>query len=161
MTPPLSPDIQAELAKLHDIRLPDPIGWWPLAPGWWALIVLAALGVIAALVVAVRHRRTVRYAALRELAGLKARLGDDADRPHLATDLAVLLRRVVLTGPEARRLGPLSGADWASELRRDPGGFSRSAANLIADAPYARAQPGIDLRHTMDEAEVWIRSHAR
>ena len=28
------------LAKLHDIHLPDPISWWPMAPGWYALLIL-------------------------------------------------------------------------------------------------------------------------
>jgi len=28
------------LAQLRDIHLPDPILWWPLAPGWWVLIIL-------------------------------------------------------------------------------------------------------------------------
>ena len=28
------------LAQLRDIHLPEPILWWPLAPGWWVLIVL-------------------------------------------------------------------------------------------------------------------------
>lgn len=28
------------LAQLRDIHLPEPISWWPLAPGWWALIIL-------------------------------------------------------------------------------------------------------------------------
>lgn len=25
----LTPEMQAELDKLRDIRLPDPVGWWP------------------------------------------------------------------------------------------------------------------------------------
>ena len=29
---------------LRDLHLPDAIGWWPLAPGWWGVI--AALGVL-------------------------------------------------------------------------------------------------------------------
>ncbi|MDE0747891.1 MAG: DUF4381 domain-containing protein [Porticoccaceae bacterium] len=28
------------LAQLRDIHLPEPILWWPLAPGWWVLIIL-------------------------------------------------------------------------------------------------------------------------
>lgn len=33
-----SPD---PLAQLRDIHLPEPIGWWPLAIGWYILIALA------------------------------------------------------------------------------------------------------------------------
>lgn len=31
------------LAQLRDIHLPETISWWPLAPGWWALIILLGL----------------------------------------------------------------------------------------------------------------------
>ena len=27
---------------LRDLHLPDAIGWWPLAPGWWVVIALVA-----------------------------------------------------------------------------------------------------------------------
>lgn len=160
---PLSPEIQAELAKLRDIRLPDPVGWWPLAPGWWALIALAVLVVLVILVLEVRRRRTVRHVALRELAGLKARLDDQAALPGVATELAVLLRRVVLSGPEARKLAALSGPGWVAELGRGPGGLSDSVAALLANAPYAPTGAGeakADLHKAMTEAETWIRRHS-
>ena len=32
-----------ETLPLRDIHLPDPIGWWPLAPGWWGVLGLVLL----------------------------------------------------------------------------------------------------------------------
>lgn len=160
---PLAPDIQAELAKLHDIRLPEPIGWWPLAPGWWMLIALILFCVLAGLAIEFRRRRSLRHAALRELAGLKARLDGDAAAPEVATNLAVLLRRVVLSGPEARKLAAVSGPGWAAELGRGPGGMSEHIAALIANAPYAPTNTAAapdDLRKAVAESEIWIRRHS-
>ena len=28
---------------LHDLQLPEAISWWPLAPGWWALLVMVLI----------------------------------------------------------------------------------------------------------------------
>lgn len=158
---PLAPDIQSELAKLRDIRLPEPIGWWPLAPGWWVLIAIVFLCILVGLVLEFRRRRTLRHAALRELAGLKARLDSDAATPDVATDLAVLMRRFVLRGPEARKLGAVSGPDWAAELGRGPGGMSEHIAALIANAPYTpTTETTEDVRKAVAEAEIWIRRHS-
>jgi len=49
---------------LRDIHLPDPIGWWPPAPGWsivLGLLVLASAGLAFALWH--RHRRRLQRAA--------------------------------------------------------------------------------------------------
>ncbi|MFZ1725554.1 MAG: DUF4381 domain-containing protein [Albidovulum sp.] len=159
----LSPEIQAELAKLHDIRLPEPIGWWPLAPGWWALLALGSITVLTVVVLEYRRRRTVRYAALRELDGLKARLSRAPAAPDVVTDLAVLLRRVVLSGPEARKFAAASGPVWVAELGQGPDGLSVPVAELLANAPYA--PPGTphaaqELRMALSEAETWIRRHS-
>ena len=35
-----------EQIPLRDLHLPDVVGLWPLAPGWWVLILLAAAGVV-------------------------------------------------------------------------------------------------------------------
>ena len=59
---------------LRDLHLPDAIGWWPLAPGWWVIlaIVAAVLGYVAWRL----HKRWLfnapRRHALRELARFEA-----------------------------------------------------------------------------------------
>ena len=45
---PLTPEQEAALAQLRDIRLPDPVGWWPPAPGWWIFGGLIVAAVVAA-----------------------------------------------------------------------------------------------------------------
>ena len=46
------------LDQLADIHLPDPVSWWPLAPGWWMLLGLAvSIFIAVALLVAARKRK--------------------------------------------------------------------------------------------------------
>lgn len=40
---------------LADIHLPDPIGFWPLAPGWWVVIVLLLVVIATAAIWSYRH----------------------------------------------------------------------------------------------------------
>ena len=112
----LTPEQQAALEKLRDIRLPEPIGWWPLAPGWWALIALAVLLLAAGVTWTILRRRTRRFAALRELDGLRAQL-KAGERASVATDLAALVRRVALSA-QGRHLARLTDADWRRHWRR-------------------------------------------
>lgn len=155
---PLSPEVQAELAKVHDIHLPAPVGWWPLAPGWWGLIAVMTVLAISISVFELRRRRSVRFAAMRELAALKAQLGTAA-ASDIARDLAVLLRRVWLTDAAAGPLATLSGSSWADALTQGRGGLSPAVATYLSNAPYARA--GDDdqtlLSRAMLEAGNWIR----
>ena len=49
------------LAQLRDIHLPDTISWWPLAPGWWVLIILLGLVTGWIIVKAVQRKRANLY----------------------------------------------------------------------------------------------------
>ena len=42
---------------IRDLHLPEPVGWWPLAPGWWLLITIAVLGIGWLLLRALRRYR--------------------------------------------------------------------------------------------------------
>lgn len=155
---PLSPEVQAELAKLHDIRLPAPVGWWPLAPGWWGLLTVVLLAIIGAVMFEIHRRRGLRFAALRELAALKSSL-PTASAPDIARDLAVLLRRVTLADPAMKPIAMLSGPDWETALTQGRGGFSAPIAAYLSAAPYAPARDTDQtlLTRAMAEAEIWIR----
>lgn len=156
----LTPEQQAALEQLRDIRLPEPIGWWPLAPGWWALIAVAVLALAAGAVWAVLRRRTRRFAALRELDGLREQL-KTGDQANVAADLAALVRRVALSA-QGRHLARLSDADWAEALSQGRFGLPPEVAALMTELPYRR--PGSfeasRLASLFAPTETWIRRTA-
>ncbi len=164
-----TPDPLAELRGLH---LPEPVGLWPLAPGWWMLAGLLALAACATAYAHARRRRSVVRHALRELDGLSRTPG--ADLQALATTLAALLRRVALLRFGRERVASLHGVAWqeflaahAPRSRRRRTRFSSAAGVALALAPYAPAGSlasgaagQIDRRALLVAARAWIEENA-
>ncbi|MCR9134689.1 MAG: DUF4381 domain-containing protein [Alphaproteobacteria bacterium] len=160
MNPQLSPDIQSQLELLRDIRLPEPIGWWPLAPGWWIAATLCLALIAGTVLWSYLRRRTVRFAALRELDALRIADGP-TDMAHYATEISALLRRVAIRA-NGRAAGLLSGTEWSDFLSNGKGGMERHWSTVLAEAPYSPSHLAEtdEIRALADAAELWIRRHA-
>jgi hypothetical protein len=161
-TAPLSPETAAALEKLRDIHLADPVGWWPVAPGWWALLALVCAALLIAGALEARRRRGLRHLALMELRGLREQLGNNADPGAIGVTLAVLVRRVALSA-HTKGVAGLTGDAWIQALTTGKAALSAPVAGFLAAAPYA-PEAGTDTRakvlQAMNEAERWIRGQA-
>jgi hypothetical protein len=129
------------LAQLRGLHLPAPIGFWPPAPGWWALAGVAVVAIVATVVLLRRRRRSLGHHALREA----ARIAETAsDVRAFVAALSELTRRVAIQRFGAERVAALHGADWERFLvetgppaRRGRRAVDPEAARLLALAPYA------------------------
>jgi hypothetical protein len=149
------------LSQLYDIRGLGHISWWPLAPGWWALLALVSL--IGAVVYWRRRAywRSWKGDARRALDRLDARLsGENAQ--EIAGGLSTLLRRIAMQRYSREECAGLRGEDWLRWLtQKDPGGFDWvGGAVLILEAPYA--PPGRDIapknvKGLIAAARRWVR----
>ena len=104
---------------LRDIHLPEGVGWWPPAPGWWLLPVLLLLGLAVLWYSRLLYRRR-RYSAVnmakQELAGIRSRYDTDHDAVHCARAISALLRRVSISlFPRVESAG-LTGREWLEFL---------------------------------------------
>jgi hypothetical protein len=165
MTPMQTPGapLSDPLAGLRDWHLPDPVSWWPPAPGWW-LLALLALAVGFALTRSwLRRRRATApvRAALAELAELRARLGADLESRAFVAAVSRLLRRLALVRYPREQVAALSGRDWLAFLEGSGQGvvFTAEAGRLLADGPY-RARPAgeSELAALARAASAWIRA---
>jgi hypothetical protein len=103
---------------LRDLHLPDAIGWWPLAPGWW--VVVAILGAVLGYILLRTYRRwqfnAPRRYAMRELARYEAEYLEHRNPVMLGKELSELLRRGMLAYAPREEVAGLTGGDWLAWL---------------------------------------------
>lgn len=137
----MNPEI---LARLRDIQGLDPVSWWPLAVGWWLLILLALL-IIIGVFLSLRHLR--RYPpgswnrdAYHRLTQLRKEANNLTDS-ELASRLSDLLRRISVTRMGRLQAAGLSGDKWLQWLHdKDPRAYDwPSKGDLLLTLPYAPA----------------------
>jgi hypothetical protein len=159
----MDPKLASALEGLHDIHLPPPVSFWPPAPGWWALAALLVL-LGAALAWELRRRRaSVRRLALRELAELASRFGEQPDRVALAVSLSTLLRRVALARRARAEVASLHGEAWIAYLTQGSQRRELSphvARDLIQTAYRGERSSAGDPAAWLAFAHDWIREVA-
>ena len=154
------------LSQLADIHLPEPIGFWPPAPGWWVLFVLLCLGSYfwgRRAYAAWRLRRSCAF-AIRELdASLQAyRQGSaglngeqlDSHRLNYVSEVNAVLRRVALKQFPEQALAGLGGQDWIAFLR------THGNASLLDENLAVTLSQGRFARHwEVDEQALYAMAH--
>lgn len=137
----MSPPAQPNGPLLRDIHLPPQPSWWPLAPGWWGIIVLALVAVGLAIWWWRRQRRR-RAEEKRVLAEVDEALALWREQPQaLASGLHQLLRRGAL------RIDPAAtqqrGDAWRQTLAMMP--VDASTLDQLHALEAAMYRPGVVL----------------
>lgn len=127
---------------LRDLHLPDPVGWWPPAPGWWLVLALLAAGLAW---LAWRWYRAWQFEAprrhaLRELARIEAEYLEHRNAVVLGKALSELLRRGMLAYAPRAAMAGLTGESWLAWL--DEGMsvpyFHTEGGKSLLSLPYRR-----------------------
>lgn len=141
------------LANLKPLHNPETIAWWPPAPGWWLLAVMALLA--AAVYGWWRYQRRLQRLALLELDQLKTQ---DLTASQVANQINQLLKRYALVCYSRQKVAGLSGKTWLRFLKQssDEQMFLR-AGKLLLDTPYQRKAKRGDERALFDFASSWIK----
>jgi hypothetical protein len=155
--------------RLHDIHELDPVSIWPLATGWWLMLVGIAMLIL--LFIGLRRWRPdwrhylPRYGwsrdAARELNTLRDRVGR-GDVKTLVARLSELLRRIAIARCGRDRCAGLHGEPWLAWLTdHDPDGFDwRARGRLLLELPYAPPAELVEqpeLINLIDAALAWTR----
>ena len=133
-----------EQLPLRDLHLPEVVGWWPLAPGWWFLIALAAAGLIYLLYkqYLVWRWNASRRLAMSELRRIRTEYEAGADVQTLAKELSELVRRSMLAYAPRGEVAGLTGNAWLEWLDRGltERPFTTGSGRHIESLPYLRPE---------------------
>lgn len=135
---------------LRGLHLPEAIGWWPLAPGWWILMAVLLVGAGLLIRAWLRHRAytAARRRALKQLEQSRSAYAYHGNPVTLGAEVSELLRRTMLAYAPRAQVAGLTGDAWLAWLDRDldQPRFREGAGRRLLDLPYRNPEmPGDDL----------------
>ena len=151
------------LDQLRDIHLPEPISWWPLAPGWWLLIIISLA--LAAWTTRFVYRR-YRAALYRRQALKKLNQLTELNNQQQLTGLYELLKQTANTAYPQLHPASLGAEAFISFLvnscTREV--FQQLDFNLAqalySDPKQSISYPGNEqLERLLRDARIWIKHH--
>lgn len=150
------------LTQLRDIHLPEPVSWWPPAPGWWVVALLALAAIILLLLFSRNRwlRNQYRRAALHELENLTNI--PQGDQKLLLEEMSAILRRVAMHAYGRNEVAPLSGNRWLTFLDRTGGTdqFTQGMAKILGSGLYQDSTE-TDIGQVKMIIQRWIKGHRR
>jgi hypothetical protein len=151
---------QDPLASLNPLREPAAIDWWPLAPGWWALLAIILL-VLAALAWFLWRRyraNAYRRRALVQLQGIYTDFEQHRDQHRCLHQINALLKSVALHAYPRRQVAGATGSQWLiflNESCRGPDLFEARYASAI----YSDRESNLDMSVIHESCRQWISRH--
>ena len=146
---------------LRDIHLPDPVSWWPPAPGWWLLLFAISFTVFGFAWLRYRKAGPADAGAQYAKAGirlLREEYSKHGDRVKTVRDLSVLLRRITVSIFPRTEAAGLTGTAWLEFLDRSVAGepFSKGPGRALVTAPYQPRPGDIDAETLLLLSEDWV-----
>ena len=135
--------LNPQILNLRDIHLPEPISWWPIAPGWW--IIIASILLIIAVVFISRKvyiSKQLKRDIKDELKNIKQQFQQTQNKSQLAKSLSILLRRASISYYPKADIAGLTGDHWLSYLddsntnSSSNNRFQSDIGNVLLTAPY-------------------------
>ena len=142
------------LPELRDIHLPDGVSVWPLAYGWWLILVMIIIVCFSGRLFAFLYLKSKKIYAKRMLQEISF------DKPvFAAARMSEILRRIcVIKYPEALCLSGKEWTDFLSNHAKE--NLSQNAANILQNAPYMPEDKNQvtdeDLKQIKDFCYQWI-----
>lgn len=150
------------LDQLKDIHLPEAVGAWPPAPGWWLLaMLLVVLLVVSLMLYKHRQKSAYRRAAVQQVKVLFKGYQQPQQSHNITGQLNCLLKATALQSYSRQQVSRLTETQWLSFLDSSANmqAFSQGAGQVLASAPYDKNSQITDAVALRQCCITWIRSH--
>ena len=149
---------EASLDNLHDVIVPNAVGFFPLAPGWY-MVLLLLLGLLFHFAIqAYKYHKKSQYRreALKELTSYSQ------ENKENALALLLLAKRVAIAAYERKEIAKLSDSPWWDFLEKHSKAKVSSharedIAKLLYDDAYVMESVLFD--EITKFVTLWIKTH--
>ena len=133
-----------DLPQFRDIQIPDGVSFFPIAYGWWILLLAIIFLFIGMKIFIAFWKSRKKYYSLKKLDAIST------DNPiQAAMDISELLRRISLF--KYRKSCALSGQEWIDFLNQHSNvPLSPQSAEFLSFAPFMSLS---DTRYTPDDVK--------
>ena len=153
----MMPETQFDPTQLADIHLPEIIGIWPIAPGWWILLGLFVFLCILIFLLSKENKNTknhispkqLKHLALKELSAIEENY--QANNLHESIkQLSIFLRRFALSHYHREQVASLADKQWLGLLdemfdaTHKKQIFTHEFSALLTKVPYQSADTRLD-----------------
>lgn len=148
----LQAQLQEQLKDLRDIHLPDPVSFWPPAPGWWALLILIPLLYFAIRFI-IRRAMMPKYKklAIDELSNIQANYAVSNDSYGTCAEVSLLIRKALVAKLGNKEVAGLVTEEWLAYLDKlsQTDCFTNGAGRFLVSVPYSK-------QHSESQAKINI-----
>jgi len=152
--------LQEALKDLRDIHQPDPVSIWPLAPGWWILIILVPV-LIFLIRFLMKRKRKPNYKKLAsdELQSIIADFEIQRNSHKTLGEISLFIRKVLVAKNGNAEVAGLIGEDWLDYLDSVSGTdlFSNGGASIIATSPYRKQDEDLDIQDLITATQSLVK----
>ena len=142
---------------LRDIHIPEAIGLWPPAIGWWLLLVFIPLCLYLSYKLYKRMtRKTALKSVKKQIKALK--INQQLNDKQKLIELSSLIRRTAVSIFPRDEVASLTGVVWLDFLDRNLPNtlFNTELGQLLIDAAYRKSPKLSELSALFDLCENWL-----
>ncbi len=140
------------LAALKDIQTPEAIGHWPLAYGYWLILVIIVTSLIIISILLIKRHK--HHAAKREALTQLALL--DSESPQLAIKVNVLLKRSIMSYLPREQVASLDGQKWYQWLEQQVKQPDTNLTMLLSKRYQPQPLTFEEAQQLKSAAAVWL-----